>query len=177
MPPDFQCQTSLASQTEQPPGSQPLQYEDSHCSTKSFIICNYTVNVEAVGSSKDIHSYTAGHIYCALPGNSPCLVCLKVQLHPLAQGLAHSIAPVYMWPNLLCYLLILLEYLVHSVKSNGLFRKNPAALPGTSDAVAVSPLAVRGINLCGAFPPDANPLPLILFPLPTQESKGILFLD
>lgn len=62
---------------------------------------------------------------------------------------------------------------MHSVKSNGLFGENPAALPETSDAVATDPpLAVHGINLCGAFPPDANPPPLILlFSLPIRDSK------
>lgn len=42
---------------------------------------------------RNIDSHTAGHIYCALPGNSPYLDCLKVRLHLLAQCLAHSVAP------------------------------------------------------------------------------------
>lgn len=43
---------------------------------------------------RKLHSYIADHIsYCALPGNSSYLFCLKVWLHPLAQCLVHSRTP------------------------------------------------------------------------------------
>lgn len=77
-------------------GSQPLQHEDHHCSINPFIIHNYTTYVEAMGSipARKLDPYTAGHIsYCALPGDSPYVFCLKERLQPLAQGLAHSRTP------------------------------------------------------------------------------------